>query len=84
MKSHVFQVRIEPDTLENGEPAFHAYCPALKGCHTWGRTYDEALASIQEAVELYVDDLRACGKPIPHDPEQGALEWSMPAVAVNL
>jgi predicted RNase H-like HicB family nuclease len=59
MKSHVFQVIVEPDTLETGEPAFHASCPALKGCNTWGRTYDEALSNIREAVELYVDDLRA-------------------------
>lgn len=84
MKSHVFQVMVEPDTLENGESVFHAFCPALKGCHTWGRSYDEALASIREAVELYVDDLRASGESIPHDPEQGALEWSTPAVAVNV
>jgi predicted RNase H-like HicB family nuclease len=31
------------------------FCPALKGCHTWGRTYDEALANIREEVELYVE-----------------------------
>jgi len=43
--------------METGEKAYHAYCPALKGCHTWGRTYDEALANVREAVELYVDDL---------------------------
>ena len=84
MKSHVFQVIVESDKLETGEPAFHAFCPALKGCHTWGRTYDEALANIREAVELYVDDLRASGASIPHDLEQGAFEWSTPAVAVNV
>jgi len=84
MKSHVFKVVVEKDAMENGEQAFHAFCPALKGCHTWGRTYEEALANIREAVELYVDDLRQSGASIPHDPEQGALEWPTPAVAVNV
>ena len=56
-----------------------------KGCHTWGRTYDEALiASVREAVELYVEDLRESGSRIPVDPELGGLEWPTPAVAVNL
>lgn len=54
MKSYVFRVVVEEDAMENGEKAFHAFCPALTGCHTWGRTYDEALANVREAVELYV------------------------------
>ena len=78
MKSYVFRVVVEDDEMETGEKAYHAYCPALKGCHTWGRTYDEALANVREAVELYVD-LRA---RISVDPELGGLEWPTPAVAV--
>ena len=65
MKSYVFQVVVEDDALETGGKAYHAYCPALKGCHTWGRTYDEALANVREAVELYVEDLRESGSRIP-------------------
>ena len=84
MKSYVFRVVVEEDTATSGERAFHAYCPALKGCHTWGHTYDEALANIREAIELYIEDLRAAGEPVPLDPERGALEWPTPAVAVNV
>lgn len=84
MRSYVFQVVVEEDTFVGGERAYHAYCPALKGCHTWGRSYDEALANIREAVELFVEDLRESGQPIPHDPEGGAMEWPSPAVAVNV
>jgi len=84
VKSYVFQVVVEDDAMETGEKAYHAYCPALKGCHTWGRTYDEALANVREAVELYVEDLRESGSRIPVDPELGGLEWPTPAVAVNL
>jgi predicted RNase H-like HicB family nuclease len=84
VKSYVFRVVVEDDEMESGEKAYHAYCPALKGCHTWGRTYDEALANVREAVELYVEDLRESGSRIPVDPELGGLEWPTPAVAVNL
>ena|ERR1700730_17486955 len=34
MKSYVFKVAIEPDKFEDGRDAWHASCPALKGCHT--------------------------------------------------
>jgi predicted RNase H-like HicB family nuclease len=84
MKSYIFRVVVEEDVLENGERAFHASCPALKGCHTWGHTFAEALANIREAVELYIDDLRETGGTIPVDQEQGVVEWSTPAVAVNM
>jgi predicted RNase H-like HicB family nuclease len=82
MKSYVFQVTVEQDRLENGDLAYHAYCPALKGCHTWGHTYSEALANIREAVELYVEDLAEAGEPIPTDVE-GAVEIPSPSVAVK-
>jgi predicted RNase H-like HicB family nuclease len=84
VKSYVFRVVVEEDAAANAEKAYHAYCPALKGRHTWGHTYDEALANVREAVELYIEDLREEGEPVPLDPEQGAVEWPTPAVAVNL
>jgi predicted RNase H-like HicB family nuclease len=46
---------------------FHAYCPSLRGCHAQGNSYDEALSNIQEAIELYVQSLRAHREPIPTD-----------------
>ena len=49
-----------------------------------GHTYQEALTNIREAVELYVEDLREAGDPIPVDPDLGALELPTPAVAVNV
>ena len=84
MKSYVFKVMIEEDEMEGRERAYQAYCPALKGCHTWGRSREEALANVREAVELYLDELRESGQKVPIDPDQGALEWPTPAVAVNL
>jgi predicted RNase H-like HicB family nuclease len=80
----VFRVVVEQDRTASGQEAYHAYCPASKGCHTWGRKYDEAFANVREAIELYVEDLRGAGESVPLDPERGAFEWPTPAVAVNV
>ena len=84
MKSHVFRVMIEEDQFEDGRTAYHALCPSLKGCHSWGHTKEEALAKIQEAVELYIQDLLDAGEAVPVDPEKGALEFLSPSVVVNV
>ncbi len=65
--SYTFRVVIEEDRFEGGVKAFHANCPALPGCHTWGTTYQQALANIEEAVALYVEDVVANGEQIPED-----------------
>ena len=46
---------------------YHAFCPALKGCHSEGDTEEEAMTNIQEAVELYLESLRAHGDLIPRE-----------------
>jgi predicted RNase H-like HicB family nuclease len=48
---HPYAVVIEQD--EDG--FFVAICPALKGCATQGRTEEEALANIQEAIEGWLE-----------------------------
>jgi predicted RNase H-like HicB family nuclease len=79
MKTYIFKVVIEEDPRDD-KMAYHAYCPALKGCHTWGYTYEEALKNIREAIELYIEDLKESGEPIP---EVGEVEViSTPAVSV--
>ncbi len=84
MKSYIFSVLVEEDNFEDGRTAYHAYCPALRGCHTWGHTYQEALINVQEAVELYVEDLIETADGIPVDPEHGILELDTPSVVVNV
>ena len=44
---------------------YHAFCPALKGCHSQGDTLEEAQRNIQEAVTLYLESLKAHGEEIP-------------------
>ena len=57
-----FRIRVvvEPDGDE-----FHAYCPALKGLHTSGKTELEAVANARDAAEAYLKSLLIHGDPIP-------------------
>ena len=47
------------------EGGFHAFVPALRGCHTQGDTEEEALMNAQEAITIYIESLKAHGEPIP-------------------
>ena len=42
-----------------------AECPSLPGCISQGKTREEALANIREAIEGYVKALEDDGLPIP-------------------
>jgi predicted RNase H-like HicB family nuclease len=44
---------------------YHAFCPALPGCHTQGETEEEAMANAAEAVDLYLESLAAHNEPFP-------------------
>lgn len=39
--------------------------PALPGCVSQGDTREEALANIQQAIGLYIEDCRDAGDPVP-------------------
>jgi predicted RNase H-like HicB family nuclease len=38
------------------EGGYHAWAPALPGCHSEGDTESEALERIREAIALYLSD----------------------------
>lgn len=40
--------------IEKDKDGFYAYCPALPGCQTQGDTFEEVMANIKEAAELYI------------------------------
>ena len=53
-------------TLEQDEDGFIvASCPALPGCHSQGRTEEEAIANIREAIRGYIASMRMHGESIP-------------------
>ena len=42
--------------LEKDGVQWHAFCPDLKGCHTFGETKEEALKNLKDAILLYLED----------------------------
>ncbi len=54
--------------LQPGEDGYVvAEVPSLPGCISQGRTRDEALANIREAIALHEEVLRERGEPVPDD-----------------
>ena len=51
-KVHNFTVLIEKD--EDG--VYVGSVPSIRGCHTQGRTIDELLKNIKEAIELCLEE----------------------------
>jgi predicted RNase H-like HicB family nuclease len=45
-----------PIIIEKDEDGYLAYCPELQGCYTQGDTYEEALANIEDAIALHIQD----------------------------
>jgi antitoxin HicB len=55
------KVFLEPD--ETG--GYVVVCPSLPGCYSQGDTVEEALANIEEAILLCLEDIRAHGESVP-------------------
>jgi predicted RNase H-like HicB family nuclease len=61
--------------LEQGEDGMVvAHCPALKSCWSQGRTRDEALKNIREAIELYLEPDQA---ELPVDEEHEVVKLAI-------
>ncbi len=43
--------------IEQDEHGCYAWCPELRGCQSQGRTVEEALSNIREAIELFLETL---------------------------
>lgn len=55
-----------PVIIERDEDGFFvADCPDLAGCHTQGKTYEEALERIEDAIKLNLEILKEEKSDIP-------------------
>src|SRR5204863_5953072 len=43
--------------IEQDEHGCYAWCPELKGCQSQGKTIEEALTNVREAIELFLETL---------------------------
>ncbi|MBE2228544.1 MAG: type II toxin-antitoxin system HicB family antitoxin [Ignavibacteria bacterium] len=56
-----YRITIEQD--EDG--VFVADVPSLPGCISQGKTRDEAIVNIREAIEVYLESLKKRNEPVP-------------------
>jgi predicted RNase H-like HicB family nuclease len=68
-----FRVTIEPDE----DSIFVAECPALPGCISQGKTRDEAMANIRDAIQGCLESLKKHGEPIPAPITEAVVEVSV-------
>ncbi|MGA3040950.1 MAG: type II toxin-antitoxin system HicB family antitoxin [Bryobacteraceae bacterium] len=43
--------------IEQDDDGCYAWCPELKGCQSQGKTVEETLTNIREAIELFLETL---------------------------
>lgn len=61
ISSMKFRIIIEQD--EDG--TYVVECPTLPGCISQGKTRDEAIQNIKDAIHGYLESLKKHGEPIP-------------------
>lgn len=64
------RVVIEQD--EDG--VFVAVCPTLPGCVSQGKTREEAIENIKDAIAGYVESLKKHNEPVPPSIEEEVVE----------
>lgn len=58
--------------IEKGPNNISAYVPDLPGCTSAGKTVEESLAGIREAIEGHLEVMREYGDPIPEPTSEPA------------
>lgn len=71
MKARTYKILLTKEP----EGVYTVTVPALPGCITYGDNVEHAILMAREAIELYIENLRDKGEPIPDDSE--TLEYSV-------
>ena len=61
-----YKVVLEPQE----EGGYTVYVPSLPGCVSQGESTEEAMTNIREAIEVYLDSLKARRIPMPQIEER--------------
>jgi antitoxin HicB len=78
MKTYIFHAELEQE--EDGR--WSAWIDALPGCATWGYSREEALESLKEAAQAYLEVLAEKGQRLPVAQTMQTID--APVVAVTL
>ncbi len=69
------KVRILIEQDEDG--IFVAECPSLPGCVSQGKTRNEAIENIQDAIRGYLESLKKHDEPIPPSIDEEIVEVAL-------
>jgi predicted RNase H-like HicB family nuclease len=61
---------------QNEDGNYVAQCPSLPGCVSEGKTREEALANVRDAIQGYLASLKKHNEPIPPSIEEETVEVS--------
>lgn len=50
--------------IEKDKDGYFAFCPELQGCYSQGKTYEEALKNISDAIKLHIEDRLESGEAV--------------------
>jgi predicted RNase H-like HicB family nuclease len=53
--------------IEKGEESYGAFAPSLPGCVSVGKTQQEAIDNMYEAIQLHLDSMAFDNDPIPDE-----------------
>ena len=59
---------------KNEDGKISAAVPSLPGCLSWGKTKRDARKNINEAIQLYLEDMLAQGEHLPQEIEAEVVE----------
>ena len=51
--------------IENDKDGYFAFCPELQGCYSQGKTYEQVLGNIKDAIKLHIEDRLANKEKVP-------------------
>ena len=70
-----YKILLKPEP----EGGYTVNVPALPGCITYGTDLEDAKLNAREAIELYIESLKAHGEEIPSD--EDVLEYNLQLIA---
>ncbi len=56
-----------PIVIEGDSDGYFVSCPGLQGCYSQGKTYEEAVENIKDAIRLHIEDRIADGEEFPEN-----------------
>ena len=62
--------------IEQDEDGVFVEVPSLPGCVSQGKTRNELLDNVREAIEGYIESLEAHGEPVPPSISEEVIEIS--------